>query len=77
MGLLRTLLTLPVSAPVGGALWIAARIHESAQQEMTDPAAIRRALGELERELEAGRIDEPTFEAAELILLTRLREARA
>jgi len=76
MGLLRTLLTFPVSAPVSGALWIARQVHESADQELSDPVAIRRTLAELERALEAGEIDEATYEEAELGLLRRLQEAR-
>jgi hypothetical protein len=75
MGLLRGLLTFPVSAPVGGALWVAGQIHDAAARELTDPAAIRRALADLERELDAGRIDEDAFEDAEELLLRRLREA--
>lgn len=76
MGLLRSLLSFPVSAPVGGALWVAGQIRDAAEREWTDPAAIRRSLTALERELDAGRIDEEAFEEAEAILLKRLQEAR-
>ena len=73
MGLLRGLLSLPVSGPMRGALWIASQIQEAAEAEHTDPAAIRRALRDLEAALEAGKIDEDAFEAAEVELLSRLR----
>ena len=75
MGLLRGLLTLPVSGPARGALWVARQINEAAEREIHDPAAIRRTLRELELELEAGRIEEAAFEEAEHILLQRLRGA--
>jgi hypothetical protein len=76
MGLLRGLLSLPVSGPMRGALWIASKIHEAAEAEHTDPAAIRHALRDLEAALEAGEIDEESFEAAELELLSRLSAGR-
>jgi len=75
MGLLSRLVTLPVSSPLGGALWIARHVHQAAEREFRDPAAIRRALRNLERQLEDGEIDEETFEEAEAVLLERLREA--
>lgn len=77
MGLLRSLLTFPATAPAGGALWAARKIHEAAEREIRDPAAIRRALADLERELEAGRLTEEEFEEIELVLLQRLSGARA
>lgn len=77
MGVLRTLLTFPASVPVAGTLWVARKIHDAADAELRDPAAIRRTLGELEAELDAGRITEDEFEDAEAVLLERLSEARA
>jgi hypothetical protein len=76
MGLLRGLLTFPASVPVAGTLWVARKIHEAAEAEFRDPAAIRRALTALEADLDAGRITEAEFEEAEAILLQRLSEAR-
>ena len=76
MGLLRTLVTLPASAPLKGVAWLGGKITEAAEAELRDPAAIRRALRALEVELEAGRMDEETFEAQEMILLRRLSGAR-
>jgi len=77
MGLLRTLLTFPASGPVAGTLWVARKIHEAADAEVRDPAAIRRALTALEADLDAGCITEAEFEEVEAILLQRLSEARA
>jgi len=76
MGLIRSLLTLPVSGPMQGSLWLARKIHETAESEINDPVAIRRALGSLEADLEAGRIDEATYDAAEEVLMTRLERGQ-
>ncbi|MEM9726767.1 MAG: gas vesicle protein GvpG [Pseudomonadota bacterium] len=76
MGLLTTLLTLPVAGPIKGALWLTGKIHEQALQAINDPAEIKRQILRLEQALEAGEIDEETYEAAELALLTRLRETQ-
>ncbi|MEM1428651.1 MAG: gas vesicle protein GvpG [Pseudomonadota bacterium] len=75
MGLIGKLLTLPVTGPGAGAMWVARQIHEAALSELTDPAAIRRTLRDLEAQLIAGDIDDAAFEEAELILLTRLKSA--
>jgi len=72
MGILTTLLTLPVSGPIKGAMWIAGQVHDAAQAQMNDPAAIKAALVDLERKLDAGEIDEAAFDAAEEALLDRL-----
>ncbi len=75
MGILTTLLTLPVSGPIRGALWVAEKIHEAAEDQRLDPGAIKRELGALERRLLAGEIDEEAFETAEAALLDLLDEA--
>lgn len=75
MGLLTSLLTLPVAGPIKGALWVMEQVHEAAEAEFYDPGAIKRALVVLERQLDAGEIDEETFEQAEALLLDRLEAA--
>lgn len=75
MGLLTGLLTLPISGPVNGAVWVLRKIAETAEAELNDPVAIRRSLEELEEKLEAGEIDEDSFEEAEAVLLNRLEKA--
>lgn len=72
MGLLRRLLLSPVTAPATTGIWVARKIHETAEQELNDPAAIRQALIELEAQLLAGEIDDDAYDAAEDILLSRL-----
>lgn len=72
MGLLRRLLFAPVTAPTDTAVWVAKKIHETAEKEMNDPATIRKALVELEAQLLAGEIDDDAYDEAENTLLTRL-----
>ncbi|MEL6977970.1 MAG: gas vesicle protein GvpG [Pseudomonadota bacterium] len=76
MGLVTTLLTLPVAGPLQAAWWLAEKIHDQALQAMNDPAEIKRCILRLEAMLEAGEIDEETYETAELALLTRLRDVQ-
>lgn len=77
MGLFGTILSLPVSGPVKGSLWVARQIHEAAEREANDPAALRRELGRLEKALLAGEISEDDYDAAETLLLQRLRDLQA
>ncbi|MGW7367022.1 gas vesicle protein GvpG [Streptomyces sp. NPDC054841] len=76
MGLLTQIATLPL-APVRGVAWVMERVLEAAENEYYDPAPIQRELAELEAELEAGHIDEETFDRREDELLDRLEEIRA
>lgn len=77
MGLLTTLLTLPVSGPIQGVLWIAGKLTEQAEQELYDPDTVRRALVELELRYDLGEISEDEFLDAEDALLERLSVIRA
>jgi Gas vesicle protein G len=75
MGLLGRLLTLPLE-PVRGVAWVAETVHDAAAQEYYDEGRIRRELLDLEADLDAGRITEQEYEAAEDELITRLLEAQ-
>ena len=75
--MLLRLLAAPVRVPVNGALWLAGRIHETAESEISSPAALKAELAALERRFEAGEIDEAGFEEAETSILLRLRDAAA
>lgn len=77
MGPLGTLLALPVAGPIGALQWIARQVAEAAIEQMLDPARIEAALRALERQLDAGAIDEAAFEAEEARLLEELAEMRA
>ncbi len=72
MGPLTGLLTLPASGPLAMLTWVARQIANLADQEMLNPERIELALVALERRLDAGEIDEATFEAEEATLLREL-----
>ncbi|MFD7014968.1 gas vesicle protein GvpG [Streptomyces sp. NPDC059161] len=73
MGLLTSLLTLPV-APVRAVTWVAQRVVDKAEEEYYDPAPVWRRLAELEQQLLHGEIDQETFDRQEDELLDRLEE---
>ena len=77
MGALATLLGLPVSGPLLGLGWLARRIAEAADLEMADPARIEAAIAALERQLEAGEMTEPEYDAREAELLAELALLKA
>ncbi|CAN0603477.1 unnamed protein product [Ectocarpus sp. 12 AP-2014] len=77
MGLLRSLVLLPVKGPMDGAVWVAQKINESAQQEWNDPASLRKMLVSLEKQLLAGEISEDEYDKAETDLLLRLKAVAA
>jgi gas vesicle protein GvpG len=71
MGLITGLLTLPL-APVRGTMWIAERLLEEAERELSDPELIERQLDEAEAAYERGELTEEEYAATEEELLTRL-----
>jgi hypothetical protein len=71
MGLITGLLTLPL-APVRGTMWIAERLLEEAERELSDPATIEQELLEAEARYERGEISADEFERLEDELLRRL-----
>ncbi|MFI1469321.1 gas vesicle protein GvpG [Streptomyces wuyuanensis] len=74
MGLLGELLLLP-AAPVRGTFWVLRQVADEAERRYYDPSTIRRELAQLERQLEAGEIDEEEFDRREDELLDRLEQA--
>ncbi|MEM1067019.1 MAG: gas vesicle protein GvpG [Pseudomonadota bacterium] len=72
MGLLRSLLALPLTGPVRGASWAISQVHHAADRELNNPAHLYARLDAFERALVAGDIDEATYEAAETEILDRL-----
>jgi uncharacterized membrane protein len=71
MGLITGLLTLPL-APVRGTMWIAERLLDEAERELSDPATIEQELLEAEARYERGEISDDEFERLEDELLRRL-----
>jgi hypothetical protein len=77
MGIIGKLLTLPLTGPLDGAMWIAEKLLEQAENEIYDEGKVRAKLMELEMLLDLGDISEETYMAAEDELLERLRDIRA
>lgn len=71
MGLLTGLLTLPL-APVRGTMWIAERLLEEAERQLSDPDLIEQQLLEAEAAYERGELSEEEFERLEEESLGRL-----
>lgn len=76
MGLVRSLLALPLQAPLRGTLWVARKIEDAAEREYNDPASLRKALQTLEQDLLSGAISEDEYDVAETELLMRIRALR-
>jgi hypothetical protein len=76
MGLITGLLTLPL-APVRGVAWLGERILEQAEQQMYDPAAIRRQLSDVERARAAGELSADEAGDLENELLGRMMAGRS
>jgi hypothetical protein len=75
MGLFK-LLTFPVSLPVAGGTWVLQTVLTEAERRYYDEPAILEEMAQLERQLDAGELDQETFDAREEALLQRLLEAR-
>jgi len=76
MGLVMNLLTLPVTGPFRGAMWILKMMAERAEHDMYDEGAVRAQLMELELRYELKEINEEEYLAAEEELLAELKAVR-
>ena len=76
MGLVMNLLTLPVSGPFRGAMWIVQKLAEQAEHTMYDEGAVRAQLMELELRYDLKEINEDEYLAAEEELLAQLKAVR-
>ncbi len=77
MDIVTRLLTLPVTGPIDGVLWIAKTVKERAEAEYFNEGAVRSHLLELELKLDMGEITEKEYQAGEdqlLVLLNEIRE---
>lgn len=65
-------------APIRGVTWLAQKIIEAAEQELTEEEnKIRQALNDLYRQLETEQITEAIFDEYEAQLLDRLDQIEA
>lgn len=71
MGLLTSLFSLPL-APVRGVIWLGEVIQDQVEQQLHDPAVIRRELAELDEAAAAGRLSEQEYRQAQQQLLNRM-----
>ncbi len=71
MGIFTGLLTLPL-APVRGVVWIGEMVRDQADQQLHDPAVIRRQLALVEEAREAGELSDEDAAELEDDLLARM-----
>ncbi|WP_406277781.1 c-type cytochrome biogenesis protein CcmI [Streptomyces sp. NBC_00879] len=76
MGLLSGLVTWPL-APIRGVVWIAERVEEVAERELSDPDVIRQRLEEVEIARDAGEITDEEAAEQEAELVRRLMASRS
>jgi hypothetical protein len=76
VGFLFKLLTLPVTGPFQGVIWIAEKLVEQVDKELYDEDKVRGQLMELELHFDMGEIGEEEYLAAEDVLLARLKVIR-
>lgn len=77
MGLIRGLLTLPVTGPARAGWWVLEQVIGAAEAEMYDEGRIVAQMRALAAEVDAGRISEDEHAAAEAVLIEQLVVARA
>jgi hypothetical protein len=75
VGLLRTLVTLPL-APVRGVMWVVEQVADEADRQMFDETRIRAELLQLELDYDEGLVGDEERAAIEDELLARLAIAR-
>ncbi|MET0524840.1 MAG: gas vesicle protein GvpG [Nocardioides sp.] len=71
MGLITGLFTWPV-APVRGVAWIADQVLDEAERQWADPAAVERALADVDEKRRSGELSEEEAEELEEELVARL-----
>lgn len=76
MGLLKTLLTGPVTAPAKGFMWVAGKLAEKVEAEVFDPKKIQKEMEDLQLRFDLNQITEAELEEGETILLERLKAIR-
>ncbi|MFI6362222.1 gas vesicle protein GvpG [Nocardia sp. NPDC050630] len=74
MGLVSAILSLPL-APVRGVIWLGELIQDQVEQQLQDPAAVRRELEEIDEAADAGRLSDEERKQEQQAVLDRLRPA--
>ncbi len=76
MGILKHLLFWPVTGPLFLTRFSLEKVEGVVREQLTDDAAVKAELLELQLQLELGEIDDPTYVEREAALMRRLREVR-
>ena len=76
MGFLKHLLFWPVTGPTFLARFSLEKVEGAVRTELTDDAAVKSDLMELQMQLELGDIDDEEYAAREAALMQRFREVR-
>ncbi|MDE1670363.1 gas vesicle protein GvpG [Nocardia gipuzkoensis] len=76
MGLLSTILALPV-APVRGVIWLGELIQDQVEQQLHDPATMRRELEEIDAAAAADQLSEEERKQAQQAVLDRMTGRQA
>jgi hypothetical protein len=76
MGLLSSIFLLPL-APVRGVIWLGEVIQDQVEQQLHDPATIRRELEEIDEAAAAGRLSEEERKQAQQAVLDRMIRPRS
>ncbi|WP_433722850.1 gas vesicle protein GvpG [Nocardia sp. CA-129566] len=71
MGLFSSIFSFPL-APVRGVIWVGEVIQDQVEQQLNDPAALRRELEEIDRAAEAGRLSDEERKQAQQSVLDRM-----
>ena len=72
MGLIRGLALLPL-APVAGVVWIADRLADEAERQLTDDGALRQQLADLAAAYDRGEVSSEDYDLFEEELLRQMQ----
>ncbi|MCF8002478.1 MAG: gas vesicle protein GvpG [Halanaerobiales bacterium] len=75
MGLL-SLLTMPITGPVKGFMFIIKQIHQYVEKELYDESRLQKKLLQLRMNYERGNIEEKEYKESEAKILNRIKIAR-
>ncbi|HEX9106353.1 MAG TPA: gas vesicle protein GvpG [Longimicrobiales bacterium] len=76
MGILKHLLFWPVTGPLFLARFSLEKVEGVVREQLTDDAAVKAELLELQLQLELGEVDDANYAQREAALMRRLREVR-
>ncbi|MGY4098735.1 gas vesicle protein GvpG [Nocardia sp. R16R-3T] len=75
MGLLSSIFSFPI-APVRGVIWVGELIQDQVEQQLRDPARLRRELEEIDRAAATGDLSAEQAQQAQQAILDRMTGPR-